>query len=155
MGARGLCGAGCRGKNGIRRSQRPLHPGQQQPVSSYQKWKAANPEAHASALRGGLIGSPDTIRRKLQKFQSSNIDQVVLLNQAGRNTHEHICESLELFAKEVMPEFQAAHPELLKWKEKVLNCEIELDEIDTTAFTDRYGGTMKAISPAAKAQAAE
>ena len=42
----------------------------------YQKWKAANPEAHAAALRGGLIGSPDTIRRKLRKFQESNIDQV-------------------------------------------------------------------------------
>ena len=86
----------------------------------YNKWKRANPEAHASALRGGLIGSPETIRRKLKKFQSSNIDQVVLLNQAGKNTHEHICESLELFAREVMPEFQAAHPELLAWKEQVL-----------------------------------
>ncbi len=118
----------------------------------YQKWKAADPEQHAAALRGGLIGSPETIRRKLKRFQSSNIDQVVLLNQAGRNTHEHICESLELFAAEVMPEFQAAHPELLKWKEKVLNREIELDEIDTTAFKDRYGGTMKAMTPA---QAAE
>ncbi|HZQ00275.1 MAG TPA: LLM class flavin-dependent oxidoreductase [Reyranella sp.] len=113
----------------------------------YQKWKAANPEAHASALRGGLIGSPDTIRRKLRKFQSSNIDQVVLLNQAGKNTHEHICESLELFAKEVMPEFQQAHPQLLKWKEQVLNREIELEEIDTTAFKDRYGGNMANIKP--------
>jgi alkanesulfonate monooxygenase SsuD/methylene tetrahydromethanopterin reductase-like flavin-dependent oxidoreductase (luciferase family) len=123
----------------------------------YHKWKKANPDAHAAALRGGLIGSPDTIRKKLAKFQSSNIDQVVLLNQAGRNVHEHICESLELFAKEVMPEFQGAHPELLKWKEKVLNREIELEEIDTSAFTDRYGGTMKNISPAAdrRAQAAE
>ena len=73
------------------------------------------------------------------------------MNQAGKNTHEHICESLELFAKEVMPEFQAAHPQLLQWKEKVLNREITLDEIDTTAFTDRYGGTMKAIAPAAQA----
>jgi alkanesulfonate monooxygenase SsuD/methylene tetrahydromethanopterin reductase-like flavin-dependent oxidoreductase (luciferase family) len=115
----------------------------------YQKWKQANPEQHAAALRGGLIGSPETIRRKLRRFQSSNIDQVVLLNQAGRNTHEHICESLELFAKEVMPEFQAAHPELLKWKEKVLNREIELDEIDTSAFKDRYGGTMKTMTPTA------
>ena len=123
----------------------------------YHKWKQANPDAHAAALRGGLIGSPDTIRKKLRKFQSSNIDQVVLLNQAGRNTHEHMCESLELFAREVMPEFQGAHPELLKWKEKVLNREIELEEIDTSAFTDRYGGTMKNISPAAdrRAQAAE
>jgi len=31
---------------------------------------------------------------------------VILLNQAGKNSHEHICESLELFAKEVMPEFE-------------------------------------------------
>jgi hypothetical protein len=116
----------------------------------YEKWKKANPEQHAASLRGGLIGSPETIRRKLKKFQESNIDQVVLLNQAGKNRHEHICESLELFAQEVMPEFQAAHPELLKWKEKVLNREIVLDEIDTTAFTDRYGGTMKAIAPAAQ-----
>ena len=53
-----------------------------------------------------------------------------------------------------MPEFQGAHPDLLKWKERVLNRETELEEIDTTAFTDRYGGTMKAIAPA-KAQAAE
>jgi len=26
-----------------------------------------------------------------------------------------------------------------------------LDEIDTTAFTDRYGGTMKGIAPATRA----
>ncbi len=113
----------------------------------YNKWKRANPEAHAAALRGGLIGSPETIRNKLKKFQSSNIDQVVLLNQAGKNTHEHICESLELFAKEVMPEFQAAHPELLKWKQQVLDREIALEEIDTTAFKERFGGNMKTIKP--------
>ena len=121
----------------------------------YQKWKAANPEQHQAALRGGLIGSPETIRRKLRRFQSSNIDQVVLLNQAGKNTHEHICESLELFAREVMPEFQEAHPQLLKWKEQVLNREIELEEIDTSAFTDRYGGTMKNMAPVQKVAAAE
>ena len=112
----------------------------------YNKWRRANPEAHAAALRGGLIGSPDTIRRKLKKFQLSNIDQVVLLNQAGNNTHEHICESLELFAREVMPELQAAHPDLIRWKERVLNRDIVLEEIDTSAFRERYGGTMKAIS---------
>ena len=123
----------------------------------YQKWKQANPDAHQAALRGGLIGSPETIRRKLRRFQESNIDQVVLLNQAGRNTHEHICESLELFAKEVMPEFQEAHPQLLQWKQRVLNREMDLEEIDTSAFTDRYGGTMKNIAPAAdkRVQAAE
>ena len=28
------------------------------------------------------------------------------MSQCGRNKHEDICESLELFAREVMPEFQ-------------------------------------------------
>ena len=136
--------------------QRPP-PGTVNMWDEYNKWKKANPEAHASALRGGLIGSPDTIRKKLRKFQASNIDQVVLLNQAGKNTHEHICESLELFAKEVMPEFHEAHPKLLKWKEQVLNREIDLEEIDTTAFKERYGGNMKNIQPVnpPKVQAAE
>jgi alkanesulfonate monooxygenase SsuD/methylene tetrahydromethanopterin reductase-like flavin-dependent oxidoreductase (luciferase family) len=105
----------------------------------YNKWKAANPEAAARAISGGLIGSPDTIRRKLRRFRSSNIDQVILLNQAGRNTHEHICESLELFAKEVMPEFHADEPAHQEWKQKVLAGEIELEEIDTQPFRDRFG----------------
>src|SRR5947207_5735693 len=135
--------------------QRPP-PGTVNMWDEYNKWKKANPEVHASALRGGLIGSPDTIRNKLKKFQASNIDQVVLLNQAGKNTHEHICESLELFANEVMPEFQAAHPKLLQWKQQVLNRQIELEEIDTTAFKERYGGNMKPIKPdAPNVQAAE
>ena len=64
---------------------------------------------------------------------------MILLNQAGRNTHGHICESLELFAKEVMPEFHAAEPEHQEWKRQVLAREIELEEIDTQPFRDRFG----------------
>src|SRR6202035_1066673 len=116
----------------------------------YNKWKAVNPEAAARAISGGLIGSPDTIRRKLRRFRSSNIDQVILLNQAGRNTHEHITESLELFAREVMPEFHADEPAHQEWKRKVLAREIELEEIDTQPFRDRFG--PNSVQPA---QAAE
>ena len=36
------------------------------------------------------------------------MDQTVFIQQGGKNRHEHICESLELFAGEVMPEFQRA-----------------------------------------------
>jgi hypothetical protein len=53
-----------------------------------------------------------------------------------------------------MPEFQGAHPDLLKWKEQVLNRQIDLEEIDTTAFKERYGGNMKNIDTN-KMQAAE
>ena len=105
----------------------------------YEAWKRANPEAVARALSGGLIGSPETLRRKLRKFETSNIDQVILLNQAGNNTHEHICESLDLFAREVMPEFHAREPEHQDWKRRVLAREIELEEIDTQPYRDRFG----------------
>ena len=105
----------------------------------YQAWKKANPEAAEKALRGGLIGSPETIRKKLHRFKESKVDSIILLNQAGRNTHEHICESLELFAKEVMPEFHADIPAHEEWKRQVLAGEIELEELDTTPFKDRAG----------------
>ncbi len=100
----------------------------------YMKWKAANPDAHRKAISSGLIGSPETIRRKLRKFEQSNIDQVILLNQAGRNTHDDICASLELFARDVMPEFHANIPAHEAWKAKVLAGEIRLEEVDTTPF---------------------
>jgi hypothetical protein len=76
---------------------------------------------------------------------------VILLNQAGKNTHEHICESLELFAREVMPEFHAGEAEHQAWKEKVLKGEIVLEEIDTAPFRDRYGpNSVQVTRPAAE-----
>ena len=38
-------------------------------------------------------------------YEAAGVDQLIFVSQAGRNRHEHICESLELFAREVMPEF--------------------------------------------------
>jgi len=117
--------------------QRPA-PGTVNMWDAYNRWKRDNPQAHEQALRGGLIGSPETLRKKLRRFRSSHIDQVILLNQAGKNSHEHICESLELFANEVMPEFEN-DPEHEAWKQAVMSGAIELEEIDTEAFKDRYG----------------
>ena len=53
------------------------------------------------------IGTPEDMRGHLKGFQAAGVDQVIFLQQAGRNRHEHFCESLELFAAEVMPEFGA------------------------------------------------
>ena len=117
-------------------------PGAVNMWDEYNAWKRANPDAQEAALRGGLIGSPETIRRKLAKFETSHIDQVILLNQAGKNSHEHICESLELFAKEVMPEFQGHHAEQEAWKAGVMSGETLLEEIETAAFRDRFGKAM-------------
>jgi alkanesulfonate monooxygenase SsuD/methylene tetrahydromethanopterin reductase-like flavin-dependent oxidoreductase (luciferase family) len=117
--------------------QRPA-PGTVSLWAEYEAWKRANPQAHARALSGGLIGSPETIRQRLRKFETSHVDQIILLNQAGKNAHEHICESLELFAQEVMPEFHAHEPDHQAWKQAVLHREIELEEIDTTPFRERF-----------------
>jgi alkanesulfonate monooxygenase SsuD/methylene tetrahydromethanopterin reductase-like flavin-dependent oxidoreductase (luciferase family) len=56
--------------------------------------------------RASGIGTPDDMRLHLREFQDAGIDQVIFMQQAGRNRHDHICESLELFAAEVMPEFR-------------------------------------------------
>jgi alkanesulfonate monooxygenase SsuD/methylene tetrahydromethanopterin reductase-like flavin-dependent oxidoreductase (luciferase family) len=65
----------------------------------------------AAAASGGArssgIGTPDDMRRHLNEMQAAGVDQVIFLQQAGRNRHDHICESLELFAREVMAEFKA------------------------------------------------
>jgi alkanesulfonate monooxygenase SsuD/methylene tetrahydromethanopterin reductase-like flavin-dependent oxidoreductase (luciferase family) len=111
----------------------PVVPGTVSLWDEYQEWKAS--PAGQKQQHGGLVGSPATIREKLHRFAESNVDQVILLNQAGRNTHEHIVESLELFAREVMPEFHAMEPDHAEWKRKVLAGEIDLEEIDTAPYT--------------------
>ncbi len=64
------------------------------------------------AARGSLptapwscIGTPDLVRDNLRAYARAGVDQVIFIQQGGRNRHEHICESLELFARDVMPEF--------------------------------------------------
>ena len=53
------------------------------------------------------IGTPDDMRAHLAEYQSAGVDQIIFMQQAGRNRHEHICESLQLFADEVMEPFAA------------------------------------------------
>jgi hypothetical protein len=57
------------------------------------------------------VGTPEQIRGLLRGYRDAGVDQVIFVSQAGRNRHEHICESLELFAREVMPEFHEGAPE--------------------------------------------
>jgi alkanesulfonate monooxygenase SsuD/methylene tetrahydromethanopterin reductase-like flavin-dependent oxidoreductase (luciferase family) len=66
------------------------------------------PGVVGQALSGGAggIGTPDDLRNHLRKFEEAGVDQVTFIQQAGMNEHEHICEALELFAAQVMPEFK-------------------------------------------------
>jgi alkanesulfonate monooxygenase SsuD/methylene tetrahydromethanopterin reductase-like flavin-dependent oxidoreductase (luciferase family) len=53
----------------------------------------------------GAIGTPEQIRQLVRAYAACGVDQIIFVSQSGRNQHEHICESLELFGKEVLPEF--------------------------------------------------
>ena len=63
-------------------------------------------EGGTSGLRGAM-GTPDQVRAYLRRYEDCGVDQVILSCAAGRNRHDHIMESLELFGREVMPEFAA------------------------------------------------
>jgi alkanesulfonate monooxygenase SsuD/methylene tetrahydromethanopterin reductase-like flavin-dependent oxidoreductase (luciferase family) len=53
----------------------------------------------------GAIGTPEQVRQFLRGYEEIGVDQVILVSQSGKNRHEDICESLELFGREVLPEF--------------------------------------------------
>ena len=53
----------------------------------------------------GAIGTPEQLTDLIDRYEQAGVDQVIFVAQAGTNRHEHICESIELFAAEVMPRF--------------------------------------------------
>ena len=112
----------------------PIEPGSVSLWDEYQKWRETD-EGKRLRRNSGLIGSPESLRERLRKFEASHVDQVILINQAGKNSHEDICESLEIFAREVMPEFQERDPQHQDWKKRVLAGELELEEIDPATLT--------------------
>lgn len=73
----------------------------------------------------GAIGTPAQIRDLMRGYAEAGVDQVILVSQAGHTRHEHICESLELFAREVMPEFHDEEPARAKAKAERLAPAIE------------------------------
>jgi alkanesulfonate monooxygenase SsuD/methylene tetrahydromethanopterin reductase-like flavin-dependent oxidoreductase (luciferase family) len=53
----------------------------------------------------GATGTPAQLREFLRRYEEAGVDQLIFVLQAGRNRHEHIMESIELFGAEVLPEF--------------------------------------------------
>jgi alkanesulfonate monooxygenase SsuD/methylene tetrahydromethanopterin reductase-like flavin-dependent oxidoreductase (luciferase family) len=107
-------------------------PGTSDLWREYQDWRRT--EKAQAALNSGLIGSPATIRARLRQFEAAHVDQVILLNQAGRTSHQDICDSLKRFAEEVMPEFHARQPAQEAWKADVLAQRTVLEDLDTGGY---------------------
>ena len=62
------------------------------------------------------VGTPDQLRQYLKTYEDAGVDQVVFIQQAGRTKHEHICEAIELFGQEVMPQFKERDAEQVQRK---------------------------------------
>jgi alkanesulfonate monooxygenase SsuD/methylene tetrahydromethanopterin reductase-like flavin-dependent oxidoreductase (luciferase family) len=60
---------------------------------------------HGLGSLRGAIGTPDQVLDLCRRYEAAGVDQVIFVLQAGPNRHEHICESLELFAQRVIPQF--------------------------------------------------
>ena len=86
------------------------------------------------------------MRAHLKKFEDAGVDQVIFIQQAGKNQHEHICDSLELFAEQVMPEFKEREEERTRRKmetlapyiEKALSRVPPIAAMDTVPPVDSY-----------------
>jgi alkanesulfonate monooxygenase SsuD/methylene tetrahydromethanopterin reductase-like flavin-dependent oxidoreductase (luciferase family) len=99
----------------------------------YLAWRES-PSGQRAGRNKALIGSPESLRRRLRKWEETHVDQIILLNQAGMTTHADIMASLELFATEVMPEFHDHDGAHQAWKQGVLAGDVELDDIDITPY---------------------
>jgi alkanesulfonate monooxygenase SsuD/methylene tetrahydromethanopterin reductase-like flavin-dependent oxidoreductase (luciferase family) len=73
----------------------------------------------------GAIGTPAQVQDLVTRYEKAGVDQVIFVLQAGPNRHEHICESLELFAHEVMPAFVEGRDERELAKAERLSAPIE------------------------------
>jgi alkanesulfonate monooxygenase SsuD/methylene tetrahydromethanopterin reductase-like flavin-dependent oxidoreductase (luciferase family) len=83
----------------------------------------------------GAIGTPDQIREYLRRYEEYGVDQVIFCSQSGKTRHEDIMESLELFGREVLPEFMEREERDRPAKDKELEPLIEAAmsrKVDTT-----------------------
>jgi alkanesulfonate monooxygenase SsuD/methylene tetrahydromethanopterin reductase-like flavin-dependent oxidoreductase (luciferase family) len=129
-------------------------PGRTDIWAAFESVRSAMPEEGAS--RG--IGTPDEVRAHLRGFLEAGVDQVAFIQQGGRNRHQDICESLELFAREVMPEFKEREAEREARKTEELAPYVEkamTRKRRMPALTDDEIPTVAALGRQIVAQASE
>ena len=114
-------------------------------------------EQGLGSLRGA-IGTPDQIAELCERYERAGVDQVIFVLQCGKNRHEHIQESIELFGERVLPRFaeRADAVEAEKRERLAEACERALARRDPprTAPTDYVITPQSEPSPAGVMRAA-
>ena len=76
---------------------------------------------YRAARSGNAIGTVDTVRETLKKYEEQHLDTMIFVAQAGDRKHEHIMESIQEFGTKVLPEFKERHETNHKqWREEQL-----------------------------------
>jgi len=57
----------------------------------WQRFEEVKDRLPDNAGRGG-IGTPAQLRAHLKGYEDAGVDQVIFVQQCGRNKHEHICD---------------------------------------------------------------
>jgi alkanesulfonate monooxygenase SsuD/methylene tetrahydromethanopterin reductase-like flavin-dependent oxidoreductase (luciferase family) len=91
-------------------------PGRSKVFQQFEEVKDTLPN---NAGMGG-IGTPEQVRALLKQYEAIGVDQIIFALTCGETKHEHICESLELFAKTVMPEFKDKEEKRQREKDAML-----------------------------------
>ncbi len=88
-----------------------FNPGQEMPdqidIRATFGGTAAVVDVESDPATLGMYGPPELVAAALREYEESGVDQVILIAQAGGYPHEIIMESLDLFWREVWPEFKA------------------------------------------------
>jgi len=92
------------------------------------------------------IGTPEEVRSHLRALQDAGVDQVMLMHQGGRMPHEWNCESLELFAREIMPEFRDGEDHRLAEKARRLEPAIAA-AMQRKAWMKELGDNIPVVEP--------
>jgi hypothetical protein len=82
-------------------------PGRSRLWDEYQELRGRN----LPTIGAPGIGTPEEYVKLVREFGDVGVDQMIFLQQGGKNRHEHICESLELFGREVLPAFSQGREE--------------------------------------------
>ena len=119
----------------------PWPPGEVNLWDEFQRWKKTDTgEARTQWVRDhALVGSPATIRARLEELEAMHIDQVILVAQTGKSAHADICASLELFS-EILDEFHDRDADHQAWKAAVLDGSLPLLRLDTAGLREQVVG---------------
>lgn len=81
----------------------------------------------ARSLEGvSAIGTPEQVRKYLRSVSDMGLDQLILIQQFGKNNHQDICSSMNTFCEKVLPEFKAE--ELARQEKKKIELQPYIDK---------------------------